>query len=248
MSHELTFIPEKLDNNNKWIEANEFLWKIPVEEMAVLYASCCIRLEALTEAEANLKNYRHQEPLKINGKTKIVEIHNGVPFLKNPFFKNHLGETSSPECLKTAQELFANTNQWRTSREVGLQAIASIGWILDITKARPPDITKDTSSTDYEAKLLPQNLKIKEEATPSGYNKQQLGILKKTQAITVETLQNCEIKKDEIKELGAVAFGNLVFKTYSRIWSNLPDPEEIERQRFERMREQAKAKREEEDN
>jgi hypothetical protein len=247
MAEEIQYIHQRQKSDGTWIDAQEFIWKLPHEEMATLYGSCCARLKHLEEAEENLNNYHHQEPLKIGGKTQVVEIHSGIPFLKQNFFKNKEGVTGTPKGNKTAQELFANTNQWRTTKDIGLQAITSIGWLMDVTKARAPDITTDTSSTDYSASLLPQNLSIKEEAAPSGYNNNQLNLLKETQKIAAEVLKNCGEKGEKMAEMGTIQFGNLVFKTYSRVWGNLPDPEEIERQRFEKMREQAKAKREEEE-
>lgn len=247
MPEELQYIAARQKDDGSWIETQEFVWKIPPEEMAVVYAACCTRLKHLEEAEQNLKDYHHQEPLKIGGKTQMVEIHSGVPFLKQNFFKNKEGVAGTAKGLRSAQELLTNTSQWRTSKDIGLQAITSIGWLMDITKARAPDITTDTSSTDYSANLLPSNLAIKEEASPSGYNNNQLKLLKDTQTIAAEALITCGDKGKKMTEIGVVPFGNLVFKTYSRVWGNLPDPDEIERQRFDKMREQAKAKREEDD-
>lgn len=245
MNDAIEYIALSQNQKGAWIETHEFLWKLPLEEMAILYAACCTRLSCLQAAESNLTHYRHLEPLRINGKTQIVEIHSGTPFLTLPFFKNKEGAIGSPQGISGAQDIFTNTTQWRSSKDVGLQAIASIGWLMDITKAKPPEINKDTSSTNYTETLLPTNLQIKEEAAPSGYNQNQLKLLKDTQNIAAETLKNCGEVGTSLKSLNITLFGNLVFKTYSRIWGSLPDPEEIERLRFEKMKEQAKAKREE---
>lgn len=247
MTKPLEYISELKDKDGNWSSINCFQWKMLEEEMAIIYAAVCVRKKFLEEAEANFKNYRHPEPLKIAGKTKMVEIHNAVGVLNKPLVLGMDHPTGSKDGNREFSILLEQKPSIFTSKETGLQAVASIGWIMDISKARPPEITTDNSSVDYEEDLLPENLEVKEESAPSGYNKAQIEILQTTKDITSEVLSKCGELSLSYKKMGIVQFGHKVFRTYAKVFGSLPDPEEEERERFNAMREEAKAKKEEED-
>ena len=215
--------------------------------MALIYAAVCIRKKYLEGAEENFEGYRHPEPLKIAGKTKMVEIHNAVGILSKPLIVGMSHDTGSRDGNREFSILLEQKPSLYTSKETGLQAIASIGWLMDISKARPPEITTDNSSIDYEESLLPENLEVKEESAPSGYNKAQIELLQAAKDITSEVLVKCGALSNNYTRMGIVQFGHKVFKTYAKVFGSLPDPEEEERERFNAMREEAKAKKEEED-
>lgn len=239
----IEFIHLRKTLSGDWENVGEFIWRTPPEELATVYAAHQIRLKNLLEAEDNLKNYRHAEPLRIGGRTKIVDILSATSILKQPFLTTMQGETGSDKALTEIQNVLASSSEWRFKKEIGLQAIASIGWLSDITKARPPAITKDNSSTDYEEELLPDNLQIKEDSSPSGYNKQQAQILTEAQTLTIKALANCGPLHAKISDMTIVPYGELLFKTFSRIYTALPDPETEEREKFEEMRKKAAEKR-----
>jgi len=201
----------------------------------------------LRGAEENLKNYRHPEPLRIAGKTKMVEIHNAVTTMERPLIKGMTCKTGTKDAEREFAKLLEESPYLLTTKESGLQAIASIGWIMDVSKARPPEITTDTSSVDYEESLLPDNLEVKEESAPSGYNKSQVKLLEDTKKITAAALKHCGELGENYERMGVVQFGTKVFKAYAKVFGSLPDPEEEERERFNAMREEAKAKKEEDD-
>jgi hypothetical protein len=247
MTKPLEYISEMQDKEGGWNAINCFQWKFLEEEMAIIYASVCIRKKYLSEAEANFKGYRHPEPLRIAGKTKMVEIHNAVGTMDKPMILGMEHPTGSKDGNREFSILLEQKPSIFTSKETGLQAIASIGWIMDIAKARPPEITTDNSSVDYEEDLLPENLEVKEESAPSGYNKAQIELLQATKDITSEVLSKCGELSHSYNKMGIVQFGHKVFKTYAKVFGSLPDPEEEERERFNQMREEAKAKKEEEE-
>lgn len=247
MTKPLEYISEMQEKNGNWNAINCFQWKMLEEEMAIIYAAVCVRKRFLSEAEANFKGYRHPEPLKIAGKTKMVEIHNAVSILEKPMVLGMEHSTGSRDGNREFSILLEQKPSIFTSKETGLQAIASIGWIMDIAKARPPEITTDNSSIDYEEDLLPENLEVKEESAPSGYNKAQIELLQATKDIASEVLLKCGELSQSYQKMGIVQFGQKVFKTYSKVFGSMPDPEEEERERFNAMREEAKAKKEEED-
>jgi hypothetical protein len=246
MSKSLEYIPEEKNPQGEWVKKDILRWRLQEEEMAMLYAAVCIRMKHLQEAEENLKDYRHTEPLRIAGKTKMVEIHNAVATLAQPFSVAMKSKSGSPQSKKELSKLLSNSRTIDTKKEVGLQTIASIGWLLDVTKARPPEITEDTSSVDYEETLLPGNLQVMEESTPSGYNKAQMELLNEAKNIMSDVLEECGELSEHYRKMGIVLFGNKVFKTYAKVFGCLPDPEEEERERFNAMRDEAKAKEAEE--
>jgi hypothetical protein len=247
MAKNLEYIPEEKDSSGEWVKKDILRWRLLEEEIAMVYAANCVRISQLKDAEANLKNYRHAEPLRIAGKTKMVEIHNAVGILERPFCVTMRAATGTPQAHRELAHILSTTRSVDTKKEVGLQTIASIGWLLDVTKARPPEITQDTSSVDYEENLLPTNLEVKEESAPSGYNKSQMDLLQETKDIVVESLKGCGDLSKHYENMGIVVFGNKVFKAYARVFSCLPDPEEEERERFNAMRDEAKAKEAEDD-
>lgn len=247
MTKPLEYISEMQDKDANWTAINCFQWKMLEEEMAIIYAAVCVRKRYLTDAEANFKGYRHPEPLKIAGKTKMVEIHNAVGILEKPMVLGMEHSTGSKDGNREFSILLEQKPSIFTSKETGLQAIASIGWIMDIAKARPPEINTDNSSVDYQEDLLPENLEVKEESAPSGYNKAQIELLQATKDIASEVLSKCGELSNSYHKMGIVQFGHKVFRTYAKVYGSLPDPEEEERERFNAMREEAKAKKEEED-
>lgn len=247
MAKLLEYIPEEKNTKGDWIPKDVLRWKLLEEEIAMVYASNCVRINHLKDAEANLKNYRHAEPLRIAGKTKMVEIHNAVSILERPFCVTMRAATGTSQAHRELAKLLSTSRTIDTKKEVGLQSIASIGWLLDVTKARPPEITQDTSSVDYEEKLLPDNLEVKEESAPSGYNISQMELLQEAKDIVVESLKGSGDLSKHYENMGIVVFGNKVFKAYARVFSCLPDPDEEERERFNAMRDEAKAKEAEED-
>jgi len=239
----IEYVHFRKNSHNEWEEASEFLWRIPEDELAIVYGATCIRLDAMAEAEANLVNYHHPEPLRIAGKTKTVEITHALEVLKRPLLANMKHATGTPEAVIELGGILQKSTQWWLKKEVGLQALSSIGWLMDVSKARPPALNKDDSATDYEESLFPKNLIVTEENAPSGYNDRQIALLKKTKGIAAEVLAPCGNTGKEYAEMGIVAFGQKVFKTYSRLFTCLPDPEEKERERFEQMRAAAAEKR-----
>lgn len=247
MSNSLEYICETKNASGNWDAINAFQWKILEEEMAVVYAAVCIRRKHLEQAEANFPNYRHPEPLRIAGKTKMVEIHNAVSTLKKPLVAGMTQETGSKDGNREFSILLEQKPSLFTSKECGLQALASIGWLMDVSKARPPEITTDNSSIDYQESLLPGNLEVKEESAPSGYNKAQIELLQSAKTIASEVLAKCGNMSLAYTQMGIVQFGHKVFKIYSKLFGCLPDPEEEERERFNVMRQEAKAKKEEDD-
>jgi hypothetical protein len=247
MASHLTFVPEEKRSDGSWEETHVFHWRMEEDEMAVIYAACCVRIRNLREAEENLKNYRHVEPLRIAGKTKMVEFHNAVPALSQPFCPKMKHGTGTKAGDEEFAKILAQSPVIVTSKEVGLQALASMGWLMDITKARPPEITNDTTSVDYEEKLLPSNLEVKEESAPSGYNKAQISMLDEARDKAVIVLRDCGDLAQSYEEMGVVKFGTKVFKAYSKVFGALPDPEEEERKRFEGIKEEAKARKEDPD-
>jgi hypothetical protein len=247
MAKSLEYIPEEKNNKGEWVKKDILRWKLLEEEIAMVYAANCVRMNHLKEAEANLENYRHAEPLRIAGKTKMVEIHNAVEILERPFCVSMRAPTGTKQAHRELSQILSTARSVDTKKEVGLQTIASIGWLLDVTKARPPEITEDTSSVDYEETLLPDNLEVKEESAPSGYNKSQMELLQETKDILVQALTDCGDLSKHYDKMGIVLFGTKVFKTYAKVFSCLPDPEEEERERFNAMRDEAKAKEAEDD-
>lgn len=247
MSKPLEYICETKDDSGNWNAINAFQWKLLEEEMAIVYAAVCIRKKHLEKAEANFPNYWHPEPLKIAGKTKMVEIHNAVGTLKKPLVAGMTQETGSKDGNREFSILLEQKPALFTSKECGLQALASIGWLMDVSKARPPEITTDNSSVDYEESLLPTNLEVKEESAPSGYNKVQIELLQSTKDIAAEVLAKCGGMSLAYSNMGIVPFGHKVFKIYAKLFACLPDPEEEERERFNAMREEAKAKKDDDD-
>lgn len=247
MASPIQYIHLSQTKEGDWVPIGQFHWNIPADELAITYAAHTIRLEAMTPAEADLKGYHHGEPLKIGGRTKVVRFLSAVEEIKKPFLVSMKSPTGTPQALEELSEKLAHDKVWKLSKESGLQAIASIGWLADVTKARPPDITKDTSAIEYEIDLLPENLEVKEESSPSGYNDRQLAMIIKAHKIVSAALKNCGTLGKNIAEMGPVPFGERIFKTYSRIFTSLPDPEAEEREKFEAVRQQAKEKREAED-
>lgn len=243
----IEYIHKRKDDKGNWVDVEEIIFKIPPEEMAVAYAAHAIRLKCLMEAESNLKDYCHREPMKIGGRTKTVEIRSALDILKLPLLKDMNYFTGSDQAVEELQSLLPVKSEYRAKRLNGLQLLASVGWLADVTRARPPSITEDKSSVDYEAELFPENLEVKEETVSSGYNKIQAEMLKDAQRISGCCLKNCGELKDRIECMTVASFGELVFKTYSRLFGALPDPEAEERARFEDMRKAAEARREEED-
>lgn len=237
----LEYIPHRKLESGDWVSVDEFVFRIPVEEMAVTYAAHCLRKRSLAEAEANLKNYIHPEPMKLGGKTRLVEIKSALNFIEQPLFATMTGETGSKKAMEEIQNELPKQAEWRMKKDMGLQALASVGWLASLTKARPPEITKDTSSFDYEPTLLPGNLEVAEEAAPSGYNKEQANLLKETKNLAAEALSKCGSLSDKLKDMSIVQFGELLFKVQSRLFNALPDPEAEERERFEAMRAAAAA-------
>jgi hypothetical protein len=235
----LEYVPQRKLESGEWVPVDEFIFRVPEEEMAVMYACHCIRYKSMEEAEANLKNYVHPEPMKLGGKTKIVEIKSALSIIKTPMLSNMTGETGSQTAMAELQKELPNHAEWRMKKECGLQVLASVGWLASLTKARPPELTKDTSSADYEVSLLPGNLEVTEESAPSGYNKGQADLLKKAKDITTDALEKCGVLAEKLSEMGVVQYGELLFKTHARVFNALPDPEAEERERFEAMRQQA---------
>jgi len=247
MAKPLEYIPEEKNAKGEWVPKDILRWRILEEEIAMVYAANCVRINHLKEAEENLKDYRHAEPLRIAGKTKMVEIHNAVGILERPFCITMKARSGTSQAHRELSHILSTTRTVDTKKEVGLQSIASIGWLLDVTKARPPEITQDTSSVDYEETLLPGNLEVKEESAPSGYNKSQMELLQEAKDVIIEVLKGCGDLSQHYDRMGIVVFGNKVFKTYAKVFSCLPDPEEEERERFNAMRDEAKAKEAEDD-
>ena len=237
----IEYIHERKSEDGGWVKAEEMIWRIPPEEVAVIFAAQTIRLRCMREAEANLKNYIHPEPMRLGGKIRQVEIKSGIDEMRAPFLKQMTKETGSPEAAAELAKILPAQAQWRLKKSSALQGLASIGWLGDVTKARPPAITKDTSSVDYEETLLPESLSVREEAAPSGYNKQQLATLEEAREIALAALAGCSSLKTAMESMGAVRFGELVFKTQSRLYGGLPDPELEERAKFEAMRAEAAA-------
>jgi hypothetical protein len=247
MAKLLEYIPEEKNTNGEWVKKDVMRWRLLEEEMAMVYAANCVRITHLGDAENNLKDYRHPEPLRIAGKTKMVEIHNAVGILEKPFCLGMKASSGTKQGHRELSHILGSNRTLETSKEMGLQSIASIGWLLDVTKARPPEITQDTSSVDYEENLLPGNLEVKEESAPSGYNNAQMELLQEAKTIMVDVLKGCGELSSHYEKMGIVVFGNKVFKTYAKVFSCLPDPEEEERERFNAMRDEAKAKEAEDD-
>jgi hypothetical protein len=212
--------------------------------MALMYACSCVRLKHLSDAEGNLKNYRHSEPLRMEGKTKMVEIREGVSLLSKPLLIGMQGVTGSKEAHASINALLKRSTTWYSPQEAGIQIIASSGWVMDISKARPPDITKDTSSIDYTPTLLPSNLAVRDESAPSGYNQGQVAILEETRAVTRDVLQDVGDLHETYSTMGVVLFAQQVFRTHSRVLGCLPDPDDEERKRFDEAREQARINKE----
>ena len=247
MAGHLTYVAEEKRSDGTWEKVNAFQWRLEEDEMAVIYAACCVRMRNLREAEDNLKNYRHGEPLKLAGKTKVVEFHNAVGILEQPFCPRMKHGTGTKAGDEEFTKILAQSPVITTNSEIGLQALASIGWLMDVTKARPPEITTDTMSVDYQESLLPSNLEVKEESAPSGYNKAQIGMLEEARKKAVEVLRDCGDLAQSYEDMGVVKFGTKVFKAYSKVFGALPDPEDEERKRFEAIREEAKSRKEDDD-
>jgi hypothetical protein len=247
MSQPIDFVEYRKNEAGEYIKVDELIWRMEAEEMAILYSAQCVRFRHLTPAEKNLKNYYHPEGLRIGGKTKIVEIHTAVPVLEMPFLTKMVHKTDTKAASEELAKLLPNSASWASKRDVGIQTIASIGWLMDVTKARPPDITKDTSNVEYAVDILPQNLDVKEESKPTGYNDGQIALLEEARGVATDVLKYCGNKHKEIGEMNIVIFAQRVFKTYSKTFNALPDPSEEERKRDEAMREQAKKNAEDDD-
>lgn len=238
----LEFIAQRKTPTGDWVVINEFVIRVPPEELAIIYSAHIIRKSRLVEAEANLTNYIHKEPMKMGGKIRTVEIHSAGKTMKVPFLIGCKAEPGCQEALDELKTAIPKNAEWRMEKEVGLQAIASIGWLADVTKARPPDITKDTSSVDYEQNLLPGNLQIAEDSAPSGYNKSQVELLEEAQKTAAEALIKSGNLHGTITNMSVVTFGELIFKTWSRLFGSLPDPEAKQREEFEALRKEAAEK------
>lgn len=243
----LEFVAQRKNGDGEWVKVEELIWRIPPEEMAIAYSAHCIRKRCVGEAEKNLVGFIHQEPMRFGGKTRIVEFHSAGIQMKAPFLYNMTAEPGTPESMAELKTLIPKHDEWRTTKETGLQILASIGWLSDVTKARPPAITKDTSAVEYLEDLLPGNLAVKEDTAPSGYNKRQVAVLTESKMICAEALEKAGSLHGMLKEMLIVTYGERLFKTQSRIYGALPDPETEERAKFEAMRAAAAAKAEDDD-
>lgn len=232
----LEFVPERRSPEGDWVPVNEFIWRVPPEELAVAYAAHTIRRRCMVEAEANLKGYVHKEPMRLGGKIRTVKIMTAGVTLKKPFLSGMRGEPGSKEALEELKIAIPKNAEWRMPQDVALQAIASVGWLGAMTKARPPEISKDTSAVDYEESLLPQNLELAEDAAPTGYTKEQVGFLREAQNTAASALEKSGSLGERIKTMPVTTFGELLFRTQSRLFGALPDPETQEREQFEQMR------------
>lgn len=235
----LEYIPERKAADDEWVRVDEFAWRTPPEDLAIAYAAHVIRKQSLTEAEANLKNYVHKEPMRLEGKLRTVKILSSGETLKKPFLATSRAEPGSKEAMEELQMAIPRNAEWRLNRDVCFQVIASVGWLTSLTKARPPDISRDTSEVDYQTQLLPGNLEVAEDAAPSGYNKEQVELLKRAQKLAAEALAKSGGLGEKIKNLPIVNFGEVLFKTFSRTFGSLPDPEIKEREAFEAMQAEA---------
>ena len=249
MPEELTleYIPQRETENKEWVAVNQFIFRPPSEELAVAYAAQVMRLKALEEAEANLVGYLHQESMKIGGRVNTIEIQGATHIMKLPFLTTMDQPTGTPAAMAQLIKELPNKVEWRTEKEVGLQIIASVGWLGAITKARAPNITEDTSSIDYHLELLPHNIEVKDENAPTGYNKRQVTQLQEALNIVIEACSGSNTLHQQLSNMTILKFGELVFKTQSRLFNALPDPDAEEKAKFDAMRDAAIAAKEDED-
>jgi len=232
----LEFVAERRTPEGEWVPVNEFIWRIPPEELAVAYAAHSIRRKCMAEAEANLTGYIHKEPMRLGGKVRTVKIMSAHETMDKPFLSGMRGVPGSKESMDELKVAIPRSGEWRMEQDVGLQTIASVGWLGAMTKARPPEISKDTSAVDYEEGLLPQNLELSEDMAPTGYTKEQAGFLREAHGLATQALEKSGTLKDRMQNMSLTVFGELLFRTQSRIFAALPDPETQEREQFEAMR------------
>jgi hypothetical protein len=254
MDKNLEYVYLKRNKKNEWEEANEFVWKMPTDEMAILYAAYCIRLENMTIAENCLKNYIHMEPINIEGKMKNMGIGNAISILNEPFLKEYKTETgehvakgkpNTPEGEEELALALKNSTMWKTHKDPGLQIIASINWLTELNKVRTAEITKDNSVVEYDPRLLSKNMIITEEKAEEGYTAQQMQMLSKAKEITCSVLKYCGGTKEEYSAMNIKIFGQRIYKAFLRTFDSLPDPEKEEREKFEKIRQDAIQKRKE---
>lgn len=241
-SNFVTYVTGKGDpNTGKWTDLQEFQFELEPGEFSLIWACIQIRALALTKAEEAFPNYVHPEPFNIGGINRTVEIGSAAAIMQGPLLVTSEENTNSPGMIKIIQKGERAGYTWRLHKESGLQAMASLGWLCDISKSRQPPITQATNDVTYSESLMPSNISVKENAAPSGYNKKQITLLQSTMEFMGKILDPIPDIKELWIGVPIVTFGEKIFKTTSKIFNSLPDLEDEERQKFEEMKNMAKA-------
>jgi hypothetical protein len=224
----------------EWTDKNEWRFELETGEFPLLWAAMMIRLKYVGQAETTFENYKHAEVFNIDGKNRIYAIGSGLQTLREPLLINSTYKGDTEETRAHLAELVKTTQRWRMKKHVGEQAIASIGWYADITKARPPAITKEETTSVYQHALLPENMIPEEEKAATGYNKKQSKLLEEGRLIVVDLLRHLPNIQSEWDQMGIVVFGQRLSKLRDKVFASLPDPEEEERKKLEELQQKAK--------
>jgi hypothetical protein len=243
----IEYIQERPNEDGDWEKVNCFLWRNPPEEMAIVYAAHALRGKYLKTAEKTHENYIHKEPTQVDGQKMTMKYGTAAEDLASPLLEGMRAPCTAPESLPEIQERLWRGSQWELKKDQGIQALASIGWLANVTKARPPAITQESTTIQYEESLLPTSMSVSEEVRASGYNEAQAAILEEARNLAANALEKCGKLAGRMRELRVGAFGELVFRTQARLFGALPDPDTEERAKFEAMIAAAEEKREEEE-
>jgi len=225
----------------QWQDLKEFRLELEPGEFSLIWAAIQVRTKALKAAEKVFENYNHPEPLNIGGLRRVIEIGSAIPILEGKLLVNCEGVKEEPSLLETIRKGERTGYTWRLREEAGLQAMSSIGWLCDVAKARQPPITQSTSDINYEADLLPSNIGVKHEESPTGYNKKQITLMENTREFMGKILNPLPEIKDLWLGIPIIIFGQKLFRTTSKIFGSLPDLEEEERKKFDEMKNKVKA-------
>lgn len=225
----------------QWTDLNEFRFELEPGEFTLIWAAIQVRAKALKAAEKVFVDYNHPEPLNVGGLKRVIQIGSAIPILEGQLLVTCVGTKDEPSLIEAIRKGERTGYTWRLQKEAGLQAMASIGWLCDVAKARQPPITQSTTDISYEESLLPSNVGVINEEAPTGYNKKQVTLMENAKEYMGKILDPLPEVKAQWLGVPIVTFGQKLFRTTSKIFGSLPDLEEEERKKFDEMKNKVKA-------